>query len=246
MSTINVKDFTKSEVKVNLNGVIFTAKEYEIEQQDGSVTTATRRNAILRKAGYNVVNGVAFDGGDVVISKSDFDAALIAAAPMQLLEKARIKKSLVDELGAEFVTDEIVDEMFYNNFVAVIEFEPMLAGKFTGYDGSEKTREHDYIKTTLVRIERKTKQTCEVLFALISLSASGSIFLFLTSDNYEFNFDLSGHSFELARSVIVCNRTINASCQSYIYLISVAIDADITVTSNPIVTLSEQIGSNEI
>ena len=157
MGTINVKDFSKKEVKVNLNGVIFTAKEYEVEQQDGSITTATRRNAIIRKAGYNVANGVAFEGGDVVISKSDFDAALIAVAPMQLLEKARIKKSLTDELGADFVTDEIVDEMFYNNFVAVIEFEPMLAGKFTGYDGTEKNREHDYIKTTLVRIERKTK-----------------------------------------------------------------------------------------
>lgn len=157
MVTINVKDFAKVEVKVNLNGVLFTAKEYEIEQQDGTITTAVRRNAILRKAGYNVANGVAFEGGDVVLSKSDFDAALVAVAPMQLLEKARIKKQLTDELGAEFVTDEIVDEMFYNNFVAVIEFEPMVAGKYTAYDGTEKTREHDYIKTTLVRIERKTK-----------------------------------------------------------------------------------------
>lgn len=157
MSTINVKDFQKTEVKVNLNGVIFTAKEYEIEQQDGTVTTAVRRNVIIRKAGYNVANGVAFEGGDVVLAKSDFDAALVAVAPMQLLERARIKKQLTDELGAEFVTDEIVDEMFYNNFIAVIEFEPMLAGEYTAYDGSTKTREHDYIKTTLVRIERKTK-----------------------------------------------------------------------------------------
>ena len=157
MSTINVKDFQKTEVKVNLNGVIFTAKEYEIEQQDGTVTTAVRRNVIIRKAGYNVANSVAFEGGDVVLAKSDFDAALVAVAPMQLLERARIKKQLTDELGAEFVTDEIVDEMFYNNFVAVIEFEPMLAGEYIAYDGSTKTREHDYIKTTLVRIERKTK-----------------------------------------------------------------------------------------
>ena len=157
MSTINVKDVQKDEVNVNLNGVIFTAKEYEIEQQDGTVTTATRRNAIIRKAGYNVANGVAFEGGDVVLAKSDFDAALTEAAPLWLIEKARIKKQLTDELGAEFVTDEMVDQQFYNNFVAVIKFEPMLAGEYTAYDGTKKTREHDYIKTTLVRIERKTK-----------------------------------------------------------------------------------------
>ena len=157
MSTINVKDVQKDEVNVSLNGVIFTAKEYEIEQQDGTVTTATRRNAIIRKAGYNVANGVAFEGGDVVLAKSDFDAALTEAAPLWLIEKARIKKQLTDELGAEFVTDEMVDQQFYNNFVAVIKFEPMLAGEYTAYDGTKKTREHDYIKTTLVRIERKTK-----------------------------------------------------------------------------------------
>lgn len=157
MSTINVKDVQKDEVNVNLNGVIFTAKDYEIEQQDGTVTTATRRNAIIRKAGYNVANGVAFEGGDVVLAKSDFDAALTEAAPLWLIEKARIKKQLTDELGAEFVTDEMVDQQFYNNFVAVIKFEPMLAGEYTAYDGTKKTREHDYIKTTLVRIERKTK-----------------------------------------------------------------------------------------
>lgn len=158
---ININKFEKTTVELNLSNVEFTITAEDVTKADGTVVRMNHHWAIISKGqGFKVSNEIVYGGYNIVLHKLEFDAAMDLADLKGKLNKAIIRNRLREELKNlpedEFneMADGLVDNEYYAGFVATIEFEPMLKGKYTAADGTEKTREHSYIRTNLVSIKK--------------------------------------------------------------------------------------------
>lgn len=158
---ININKFEKTSVELNLSNVEFTITTEDVTKADGTVVRMNHHWAIISKGqGFKVSNEIVYGGQNIVLHKLEFDAAMDLADLKGELSKAIIRNRLRKELDSfteeEFneKADRLVNNEYYAGFVATIEFEPMLKGKYTAADGTERTREHSYIRTNLVSIKK--------------------------------------------------------------------------------------------
>lgn len=156
-----INEFVKTSIELNLSNVEFTVTAEDVSKADGTVVTIYHHWAIIGKGqGFKVSNEIVYGGQNIVLHKLEFDAAMDLADLKGKLNKALIRNRLRGELNNlpedEFneMADELVNNEYYAGFVATVEFEPMLKGKYTAADGTEKTREHSYIRTNLVSIKK--------------------------------------------------------------------------------------------